>query len=110
MSATHRKRQVFWPHRRRPHPVLRGFRWTGSPAARHAYAKLHGVIAWLIRYGQDTREVPQRLDPDCEAHTLLALADGLTVRVLAGHQSPATALAILQRHIDHLLENASDRG
>ncbi|KQW03339.1 TetR family transcriptional regulator C-terminal domain-containing protein [Streptomyces sp. Root369] len=74
------------------------------------YAKLHGLIEWLIRYGQDTREILQHLDPDREAHTLLALADGLTVHVLAGHQSPATALATLQRHIDHLLENASDRG
>ncbi|GGK74757.1 TetR/AcrR family transcriptional regulator [Streptomyces flaveus] len=74
------------------------------------YAKLHGLIAWLIRYGQDTQEILQRLDPDREAHTLLALADGLTVHVLAGHHSPATALATLQRHIDHLLENASDRG
>jgi hypothetical protein len=46
------------------------------------------------------------LDPDREAHTLLALADGLTVHVLAGHHSPATALAILQGHIDRLLENA----
>ncbi|WP_328834872.1 TetR/AcrR family transcriptional regulator [Streptomyces europaeiscabiei] len=74
------------------------------------YAKLHGLIAWLIRYGQDTQEILQHLDPDREAHTLLALADGLTVHVLAGHQSPATALATLQRHINHLLENTSDRG
>jgi AcrR family transcriptional regulator len=73
------------------------------------YAKLHDLIAWLIRYGQDTREIPRNLDPDREAHTLLALADGLTVHVLAGHHSPATALATLQRHIDHLLDNASDR-
>ncbi|MGA5358048.1 TetR/AcrR family transcriptional regulator [Streptomyces purpurascens] len=71
------------------------------------YAKLHGLIAWLIRHGQDTREVPQRLDPDREAHTLLALADGLTTHVLAGHHSPATALDILQRHIDHLLKSQS---
>ncbi|MFF4490547.1 TetR/AcrR family transcriptional regulator [Streptomyces sp. NPDC001544] len=74
------------------------------------YAKLHSLIVWLIRYGQDTQEILQHLDPDREAHTLLALADGLTVHVLAGHRSPATALATLQHHIDHLLENASDRG
>ncbi|GAA0679913.1 MULTISPECIES: TetR/AcrR family transcriptional regulator [Streptomyces] len=72
------------------------------------YAKLHGLIAWLIRYGQDTREFPEILDPDREAHTLLAVADGLTVHVLAGHHSPATALATLQRHIDRLLEEPSD--
>ncbi|WP_327668669.1 MULTISPECIES: TetR/AcrR family transcriptional regulator [unclassified Streptomyces] len=72
------------------------------------YAKLHELIAWLIRYGQDSGEFPQNLDPDREAHTLLALADGLTVHVLAGHHSPAAALATLQRHIDHLLEGAPD--
>ncbi len=66
-------------------------------------------MVWLIRYGQDTREVRRNLDPECEARTLLALADGLTVQVVAGHHSPATALTILQRNIDHLLENPSDR-
>jgi AcrR family transcriptional regulator len=74
------------------------------------YAKLHGLIAWLIRYGQDTQEFPQHLDPAREAHTLLAVADGLTVHVLAGHHSPETALAILQRHMDHLLQRASSHG
>jgi AcrR family transcriptional regulator len=74
------------------------------------YTKLHGLIAWIMRYGQDTREFPHTLDPDREANTLLALADGLTVHVLAGHHSPATALATPQRHIDHLLEEASARG
>lgn len=74
------------------------------------YAKLHDVVAWLIRYGQDTQEIPQHLDPDREAHTLLALADGLTVHVLAGRHSPATALAILQRGIGHLLEDAVGHG
>lgn len=77
---------------------------------RDTYTKLHDLIAWLIRYGQDTREFPQNLDPDGEANTLLALADGLTVHVLAGHRSPAAALATLQRHIDHLLEDASAPG
>lgn len=73
------------------------------------YAKLHDLIAWIIRYGQDTQDFPRTLDPDREAHMLLALADGLTVHVLAGHHSPATALTTLQRHIDHLLEDASRR-
>jgi AcrR family transcriptional regulator len=68
------------------------------------YAKLHDLVVWLIRYGQDTREVRQHLDPDREARTLLALADGLTVHVLAGHRTSAAALAILQQHIDGLLE------
>ncbi|MER7185503.1 TetR family transcriptional regulator C-terminal domain-containing protein [Streptomyces hyaluromycini] len=77
---------------------------------RDAYAKLHDLVAWLIRYGQDAGEVRRHLDPECEARALLALADGLTVQVVAGHHSPAVALAILQRNIDHLLENPPGRG
>ncbi len=71
------------------------------------YTKLHDLVAWLIRYGQDTREIPGHLDPDHEARSLLALADGLTVQVLAGHHGPAVARAVLQRHIDRLLGSAS---
>ncbi|MFG2022404.1 TetR/AcrR family transcriptional regulator [Streptomyces sp. NPDC048825] len=77
---------------------------------RATYTKLHDLVAWLIRYGQDTQEVPKNVDPDREAHTLLALADGLTVQVLAGHHSPETALAVLQRHINQLLDATSDPG
>ncbi|GHD09541.1 hypothetical protein GCM10010313_30430 [Streptomyces violarus] len=70
---------------------------------RDTYGKLHDLIVWLIRYGQDTQEIPEHLDAVQEAHTLLAVADGLTVHVLAGHHSPEVALAVLQRHVDHLL-------
>ncbi|WP_030607623.1 TetR/AcrR family transcriptional regulator [Streptomyces sclerotialus] len=72
------------------------------------YAKLHDLITWLIRYGQDTGEVPRSFDPDGEADTLLALADGLTVHVLAGHHTPAAALNILRRHLAHLLPDAPE--
>ncbi|MER5441531.1 TetR family transcriptional regulator C-terminal domain-containing protein [Streptomyces sp. NPDC002790] len=68
------------------------------------YAKLHDLVVWLIRYGQDTQEVRRNLDPDLEARTLLALADGLTAHVLAGHHTSTAALAILQHHVDRLLE------
>ncbi|MCT9140264.1 TetR/AcrR family transcriptional regulator [Streptomyces violarus] len=71
---------------------------------RDTYGKLHDLIVWLIRYGQDTQEIPEHLDAVQEAHTLLAVADGLTVHVLAGHHSPEVALAVLQRHVDHLLQ------
>jgi AcrR family transcriptional regulator len=70
---------------------------------RDTYGKLHALIVWLIRYGQDTQEIPAHLDAVQEAHTLLAVADGLTVHVLAGHHSPETAQAVLQRHVDRLL-------
>ncbi|MFD6279538.1 TetR family transcriptional regulator C-terminal domain-containing protein [Streptomyces sp. NPDC060209] len=49
-------------------------------------------------------EVRRDLDPELEARTLLALADGLTVHVLAGHHTSAAAPAILKHHIGHLLE------
>ncbi|MFH9009046.1 TetR/AcrR family transcriptional regulator [Streptomyces afghaniensis] len=66
------------------------------------YAKLHDLVVWLIRYGQDTQEFPPHLDAAEEAHTLLAVADGLTVHVVAGYHSPETASAVLQRHVDRL--------
>ncbi|WP_243087498.1 TetR family transcriptional regulator C-terminal domain-containing protein [Streptomyces sp. 891-h] len=67
------------------------------------YVKLHDLVEWLIRYGQDTGEIPRHFDPASEAQSLLAVADGLTVHVLAGHHSPETARTILRRHLDHLL-------
>lgn len=62
-----------------------------------------------MRYGQESGEFARSLDPDSGAHHLLAPADGLTVHVLAGHHAPETARGILQRHVDHLVEGASDR-
>ncbi|MGP3976204.1 TetR/AcrR family transcriptional regulator [Streptomyces sp. 8N114] len=74
------------------------------------YGKLHDLIAWLLRYGQDTGEVAEHLDPAREAHALLALADGLTAHVVAGHHSSATALAILRHQVDQLLEPSPGHG
>ncbi|MFF5426446.1 MULTISPECIES: TetR/AcrR family transcriptional regulator [unclassified Streptomyces] len=74
------------------------------------YAELHALVTWLVRYGQESGEFARSLDPDTEAHSLLALADGLTVHVLAGHHAPAAARRILRRHVDHLVEGASDHG
>ncbi|MFJ8827869.1 TetR/AcrR family transcriptional regulator [Streptomyces sp. NPDC102467] len=78
---------------------------TLAAVLRDTYAKLHDLIAWLVRYGQDTGEILPHLDADHEAQTLLALADGLTVHVLAGSHSPAEAQAVLQRHSDRLLRH-----
>ncbi|MDX2531433.1 TetR/AcrR family transcriptional regulator [Streptomyces europaeiscabiei] len=66
------------------------------------YAKLHDLLTWLIRFGQDTNEMRKELDPGREAHTLLALADGLTAHVLVGHHTPESALAVLERHTSQL--------
>jgi AcrR family transcriptional regulator len=70
---------------------------------RDTFSKLHDLVVRLIRYGQDTGEMPPHLDPAHEANVLLALADGLTVHVLAGHHSPQAALDVLQRNVDRLL-------
>lgn len=70
---------------------------------RETYGKLHDLLVWLIDYGRDTGEFAEDLDAGREAHTLLALADGLTTHVLAGHHTPASARAVLRRHTDALL-------
>ncbi|NSC25075.1 MULTISPECIES: TetR/AcrR family transcriptional regulator [Streptomyces] len=77
---------------------------------RDTYAKLDDLLCWLIRYGQDTREIPPHIDPRREARTLLALAEGLTVHVLAGHRTPAEATAVLQRHTGPLLRHTAPGG
>ncbi|UQA92686.1 TetR/AcrR family transcriptional regulator [Streptomyces halobius] len=41
-------------------------------------------------------------DPEREARTLLALADGLTAHVLMGHLSPETAMDVLDAHLNRL--------
>ncbi|MFD5130095.1 TetR/AcrR family transcriptional regulator [Streptomyces olindensis] len=74
-----------------------------SAVLRETYAKLHDLVVWIVRYGQDTGEIPRHFDADQEARSLLTVADGLTMQVLAGHQSTETARAVLQRHIGHLL-------
>ncbi|MEU6913426.1 TetR/AcrR family transcriptional regulator [Streptomyces olindensis] len=74
-----------------------------SAVLRETYAKLHDLVVWIVRYGQDTGEIPGHFDAVQEARSLLAVADGLTVQVLAGHQSPEAARDVLQRHVGHLL-------
>ncbi|MBO8192989.1 TetR family transcriptional regulator C-terminal domain-containing protein [Streptomyces oryzae] len=74
------------------------------------YAKLHDLLVRLLRYGQDTGEVAADLDAAREAHALLALADGLTAHVVAGHHSSATALAVLQRQVDQVLVEPPGNG
>lgn len=63
------------------------------------YAALQEAFTRLIseaREGSD-RAVP--LDPQREARTLLALADGLTTHVLIGHLTPHEAHEVLDAHL-----------
>ncbi|MFK4064431.1 TetR/AcrR family transcriptional regulator [Streptomyces sp. NPDC029674] len=69
---------------------------------RDTYAKLHELLVWLIGYGQDTGELRPGLDPSTEAHTLVALTDGLTAQVLAGHHTAGSARGVLRRYAEGL--------
>ncbi|WP_326675322.1 TetR/AcrR family transcriptional regulator [Streptomyces sp. NBC_01237] len=68
------------------------------------YATLQATFTRLIsEAGEGTdRAVP--LDPQREARTLLALADGLTAHVLIGHLTPHGAHDVLHTHLANLWE------
>ncbi|AZM45789.1 TetR family transcriptional regulator [Streptomyces sp. WAC 06738] len=73
------------------------------------YAGLHEVFARLVaeagggaglgESGGPAPEGVESLDPEREARTLLALADGLTVHVLVGHLTPHEAHEVLHAHL-----------
>ncbi|MEW2400788.1 TetR family transcriptional regulator C-terminal domain-containing protein [Streptomyces sp. NPDC046862] len=69
-----------------------------------SYAALQEAFTRLIsEAGEGTdRAVP--LDPQREARTLLALADGLTTHVLIGHLTPQEAHEVLHEHLTGLWE------
>jgi AcrR family transcriptional regulator len=60
-----------------------------------------------LRSAQDAGEVPPTLDPEREAMSLFALADGLMLRSLLDPDQTATALAILDYHLDRLFGGAA---
>lgn len=73
------------------------------------YAGLHEVFARLVaearggagreESGDPAPEGAEPRDPEREARTLLALADGLTVHVLVGHLTPHEAHEVLHAHL-----------
>lgn len=73
-----------------------------------AHAPVDERIAEYFRtsYAQGHRYLTDQLTqaavaaPEQHAHLLLALTDGLTIHTLAGHHTPQTALAILDRHLE----------
>ncbi|WP_069887181.1 TetR/AcrR family transcriptional regulator [Streptomyces luteocolor] len=81
-----------------------------APVLRDTYTKLHELLVWLIGYGQDTGELAPALDPSAEAHTLLALTDGLTAQVLVGHHTPESARAVVREHADGLMAERGGGG
>ncbi|MFB7629457.1 TetR/AcrR family transcriptional regulator [Streptomyces sp. NPDC056149] len=74
---------------------------------RDRYAELHPLLVRLLRESSANAPAPHPgealrtdHDPHQAAHTLLALADGLTTHVLIGHLTPRTALDLLNAQID----------
>ncbi|MDT0341625.1 TetR/AcrR family transcriptional regulator [Streptomyces litchfieldiae] len=63
------------------------------------YAALQEAFTRLISEADEGTERAVPLDPQREARTLLALADGLTTHVLIGHLTPHEAHDVLHAHL-----------
>ncbi|MGD3112439.1 TetR/AcrR family transcriptional regulator [Streptomyces sp. YGL11-2] len=77
---------------------------------RNRYAELHPLLVHLLRESRADDPAPRSgatpragHDPHQAAHTLLALADGLTTHVLIGYLTPQAALGLLSFQIDALM-------
>ncbi|SCF90732.1 TetR/AcrR family transcriptional regulator [Streptomyces sp. Ncost-T10-10d] len=68
------------------------------------YSALQEAFARLISEVGEGADHAVPLDPQREARTLLALADGLTAHVLIGHLTPGEAQDVLHAHLGGLWE------
>ncbi|WP_051710934.1 TetR/AcrR family transcriptional regulator [Streptomyces sp. NRRL S-350] len=68
------------------------------------YAALHETFTRLIREAGESARRTAPIDPQREAHTLLALADGLTTHVLIGRLTSQEAQDVLHAHLGNLWE------
>ncbi|GAA3310873.1 TetR/AcrR family transcriptional regulator [Streptomyces cinereospinus] len=68
------------------------------------YATLQKAFAHLVSAAAEGTDRAVPLDPQREARTLLALADGLTTHVLIGHLTPQEAHDVLHAHLAGLWE------
>ena len=68
------------------------------------YAALQEAFTRLISEAGEGADCAVPLDPQREARTLLALADGLTTHVLIGHLTPQEAHDVLHAHLASLWE------
>ncbi|MDH6128622.1 TetR/AcrR family transcriptional regulator [Kitasatospora sp. GP82] len=68
------------------------------------YTALQKAFTRLISEACESAECAVPLDPQREARTLLALADGLTAHVLIGHLTPQEAQDVLHAHLGSLWE------
>ena len=65
-----------------------------------------GFVAAHIREAQAAGTTPASLDPEREAVTLLAIADGLMIAQLIGHVDTATALSTMDAQLDRIFPTA----
>ncbi|MFD5084894.1 TetR/AcrR family transcriptional regulator [Kitasatospora sp. NPDC058406] len=72
-----------------------------------SYAALQEAFTRLIREVGESAGHSAPVDPQHEARTLLALADGLTVHVLIGRLTSREAQDVLHAHLDNLGERHS---
>ncbi|AXE81646.1 TetR/AcrR family transcriptional regulator [Streptomyces atratus] len=68
------------------------------------YAALQEAFTRLISEAGEGADCAVPLDPQREARTLLALADGLTAHVLIGHLTPREAQDVLHTHLGRVWE------
>jgi AcrR family transcriptional regulator len=70
---------------------------------RGSLSDLAGYMTSLLVSARERGETPAELDPEREAMLLLALAEGLVVRVLIDPGMAAAAVAALDYHLDRVL-------
>ncbi|MFD7731844.1 TetR/AcrR family transcriptional regulator [Kitasatospora phosalacinea] len=77
---------------------------------RASYAALQQTFTRLIREAGESAGHAAPADPEREARTLLALADGLTTHVLIGRLTPREAQDLLHAHLTGLWERHAPPG
>lgn len=63
---------------------------------------LEDQLADVLHRGQQDGELPEHLDPACEAARLVALNHGLGTTVLIGHRTAEQARTVQRYHVDAL--------
>jgi AcrR family transcriptional regulator len=79
-----------------------------SPLARNSSIVID-VVAAQLRAAQAAGDMPDHLDPDLEAISLLTMSAGLGTSVLAGQSSAGQAQAVIDYHLNRLFPASRPR-
>ena len=79
-----------------------------SPLARNS-SIVSDVIAAQLRAAQAAGDMPDHLDPDLEAISLLTMSAGLGTSVIAGQSSAGQAQAVIDYHLNRLFPASRPR-